>query len=491
MMFIAAHLVIWTLVPSLVNHNLPIDIIEGLAWGNEGQWGYHKHPALSPWLMDLFARFTGSADWAQYLLSQLSVCIAFIAMWLLAKNYLTPFKALISVLLLEGIYYHGYSSPEFNANVILLPLWSLAIYFFQRAVESKRLIWWLALAGAAALGVLGKYFTGFLLISMFGYLILTSKGRRQFKTVGPYSALLAMALLLLPHLMWMVETDFATLQYGVNRAGAKSADTLTNHFIYPIKFFFSQFILLIPPLLMLAAFGFKRDAKESVSPNRQILAFMAFGPAILILGLSAVLGWKLRSMWGTPLFLMSGLMLMLYWRPILDPARFKRFKAVFLFFALIGPIAYIAVYGIRPIVKDGGKRTQFAGTEIANVIAKEWQKRYPEKSLDYVIGDVWRAGNIAYYLPAAPGSGKRAPSVYIDGNVEVSPWINPADVTKSGAVLLWKVKTDNPILDPRFLGFKANYPAMILMDPMTHEWDSWFKEKSMTIHWAILPPPNS
>ena len=488
MLFIAAHLVIWTLVPSLINHNLPIDVIEGLAWGNEGQWGYHKHPALSPWLMDVFARATGSADWAQYLLSQLSVCTAFIGMWLLAKDYLTPFKALMSVLLLEGIYYHGYSSPEFNANVILLPLWSLAIYFFYKAVESKRLIWWLALGGAASLGILGKYFTGFLLISMLGYLILTPKGRKQFKTIGPYAALLTMILLLLPHLMWMVETGFSTLKYGVNRAGAKSASDLSNHFVYPIKFFVSQFILLIPPLLMLAAFGFKRELKDTHEQNRQILAYLALGPAVLILGLSAILGWKLRSMWGTPLFLLSGLMLMLYWRPVIDPVRLKRFKAVFLFFALIGPIAYIAVYGIRPMVKEDGKRTQFAGPEIATVIAKEWQNRYPAKTLDYIIGDVWRAGNVAYYLPLSPGTDKRTASVYIDGNVEVSPWIDPQEVFGAGAVLLWKEKTDDPVQDPRFMAFKAQYPTMILMAPMTQNWDSWFKDKDMVIHWAILPP---
>ena len=34
-LFLFAHLIIWTLVPSISNTNLPLDTIEALAWGNE------------------------------------------------------------------------------------------------------------------------------------------------------------------------------------------------------------------------------------------------------------------------------------------------------------------------------------------------------------------------------------------------------------------------------------------------------------------------
>ena len=36
--FILAHLIIWTLVPSLTNKNLPLDTIEALAWGSNLEW---------------------------------------------------------------------------------------------------------------------------------------------------------------------------------------------------------------------------------------------------------------------------------------------------------------------------------------------------------------------------------------------------------------------------------------------------------------------
>ena len=32
--FLISHLVLWTVVPSIVNKNLPLDTIEALAWGS-------------------------------------------------------------------------------------------------------------------------------------------------------------------------------------------------------------------------------------------------------------------------------------------------------------------------------------------------------------------------------------------------------------------------------------------------------------------------
>ena len=45
--FLFSHLIIWTLVPSISNINLPLDTIEALAWGTNIDWGYNKHPPLN------------------------------------------------------------------------------------------------------------------------------------------------------------------------------------------------------------------------------------------------------------------------------------------------------------------------------------------------------------------------------------------------------------------------------------------------------------
>jgi hypothetical protein len=71
--FAISHLIIWTLIPSLTNKNLPLDTIEALAWGSNLDWGFNKHPPMSAFFSEVFFQIFGSQDWAYYLLSQIFV----------------------------------------------------------------------------------------------------------------------------------------------------------------------------------------------------------------------------------------------------------------------------------------------------------------------------------------------------------------------------------------------------------------------------------
>ena len=52
--FITIHLVLWTLIPSLTNNNLPLDTIEALAWGSNLDWGFNKHPPARAYFPEIF-----------------------------------------------------------------------------------------------------------------------------------------------------------------------------------------------------------------------------------------------------------------------------------------------------------------------------------------------------------------------------------------------------------------------------------------------------
>ena len=75
--FITIHLLVWTLVPSLSNNNLPLDTIEALAWGSDLEWGYSKHPPMSAFFVDVFYQIFGKNDLVYYLLSQIFVVSSF------------------------------------------------------------------------------------------------------------------------------------------------------------------------------------------------------------------------------------------------------------------------------------------------------------------------------------------------------------------------------------------------------------------------------
>ena len=78
--FLISHLIIWTVIPSITNNNLPLDTIEALAWGSNLDWGFNKHPPVSAFFSELFFNIFGSHDWAYYLLSQLFVIISFFSL---------------------------------------------------------------------------------------------------------------------------------------------------------------------------------------------------------------------------------------------------------------------------------------------------------------------------------------------------------------------------------------------------------------------------
>ena len=114
-----SHLLIWTLVPSISNSNLPLDTIEALAWGSDLDWGFSKHPPLSAIAVEAFYQIFGNQDWAYYFLSQIFVVSAFFIVFKFSEYFFkNPAHSLISVLLLEGIYFYNFTTPEFKRKCL-------------------------------------------------------------------------------------------------------------------------------------------------------------------------------------------------------------------------------------------------------------------------------------------------------------------------------------------------------------------------------------
>ena len=481
--FLPLHMAAWTLLPALASPNLPLDVIEGLTWGREWQLGYAKHPPLSPWLMEIFAFLGGGADWPLYLLSQVCVGVAFWAMWRLARDFLDPVPALLSVLLLEGIYYHNFTSPEFNANVVLLPLWALAILALRRAVTGGSWQAWAVCGLCLGLGMLGKYYTAVLIAAMAALVFVTPAYRRHLARPGPYVGLAVLAAVLLPHAVWLAVNDFPSFSYAINRAGS-GGDAWRGHIVYPLRFLVGQAPIVLPALLIMVALGRPKREGALSGEKTRFLLFMGFGPLVLTLLLSAVIGFKVRSMWGTPLLLTSGLMLIGWFGPAVTPAGLRRFTWAWSGIFAVALGAYTGTAVLRPFFYETGKRTQFPGQPLANAVTTAWHARF-ESPVPVIIGDAWAAGNAAYYSPDRP-------SVYIDANPAVAPWLNDEKVAKSGAVVVW--------LGPRGGGAAAplaETPLAVLSErigpveeqrPMSLPWQVWGDMPPQSVGWALIPP---
>ena len=175
-LFLFFHLFLWTLVPSISNINLPLDTIEALAWASNLEWGYNKHPPLSAYIVGSIYFLFGANDWAYYLLSQIFVIIAFIYIWKLSKEFFkNRIFSLLSLVILEGIFFFNYTTPEFNVYVCQLPLKALVAYFFWKGINDKKLINWIMTGLFSALGILTHYSFIFLILSLLVFLIFFVK----------------------------------------------------------------------------------------------------------------------------------------------------------------------------------------------------------------------------------------------------------------------------------------------------------------------------
>ena len=161
----------------------------------------------------------GNQDWAYYLLSQIFILSSFIIIWVFSKDFFkSQTSRLISILLLEGIYFYNYTSPEFNVNVCQIPFWSLSVLFLWKGIKENKLSDWILFGIFAAFGVLSKYLFIYLLIVMALFTLnFIIKNKVYLKSL---ISLFPFFLILLPHLIWLTENEFKTITYGLHRTGS-------------------------------------------------------------------------------------------------------------------------------------------------------------------------------------------------------------------------------------------------------------------------------
>ena len=397
--FLLSHLIIWTTIPSITNNNLPLDTIEALAWGSNLDWGFNKHPPMSAFFSEVFYYIFGSQDWAYYLLSQIFVVIAFFYVFKLANEILNnTLLSLLSVLLLESIFFYNFTTPEFNVNVCQLPFWSVVVYYSWKIFNSKKIeILDCFLVGLfSAIGFLSKYLFLYIIISIglfFIYLIFFKKRKFDFK----YFIILEVFLvLLIPHIIWLFDNDLTTITYGLKRAGLENSG-IFSHFKLPVIFLLKQIGLLIPFLFLF--WLLIKKVKFKINLNDQKLIFLIFlnlVPMILILLTSFLTGSEIRTMWMTPFYLFYGVLLIYIFKPQINLKNLKAFSYGFLFLFFLSPLLYAYIS-----VSQTDKRTDYPGNLIASKIQLIWDQDFSDP-IQFVIGDEWKAGNLSYHLKSRP-----------------------------------------------------------------------------------------
>ena len=398
--FLLAHLIFWTFIPSFSNHNLPLDTIEALAWGSNLDWGFNKHPPMSAFFPEIFFQVFGSQDWAYYLLSQIFVITSFYYVFKFSKEiFNNNLLSLISVLLIESIYFYNFSTPEFNVNVCQLPFWSLTVYYSWKIYNRNEIKFFdcFLLGLFSALGFLSKYLFIYLLVSidiLFIYLIFFKKDRKfDFKYL---ITLEVFFIALVPHLIWLNNNEFITITYGLARTGLEQS-AIIDHFKFPIVFLLKQVGILIP-FLILCWLLVKKIKFNFMLKDKKLLFLLAINilPIVLMFLTSLITGSKIRTMWMTPFYLFFGTLSVFLLQKEINFKKLKPFMIGFIFFFFLSPALYAYVS-----ISNDNKRTDYMGKEIAIKTQYAWDQQF-NSTINVVLGDEWNAGNLSYHLKSRP-----------------------------------------------------------------------------------------
>jgi len=249
----------------------------------------------------------------------------------------------------------------------------------------------------AAIGFLSKYLFIYLLIAidlLFFYAIIIKKYQKfDFKFLV---SLEVFFVLLVPHLVWLTNNDYATITYGLARTGLENS-SLINHITYPLIFLSKQIGILIPFFVM--SFFLIKKFKFKVSLKDKKLLFLIFinlVPIGLMFLTSMLTGSKIRTMWMTPFYLFFGVLIVYIFQAQINMNKLKSFMYGFIFLFFLSPI----LYGYISISKDN-KRTDYPGKGIALKTQYVWGQQF-NSEINVVYGNEWNAGNLSYHLKSRP-----------------------------------------------------------------------------------------
>ena len=402
---LVAHVVVWTCVRLLYEHHLHDDAIQLYFDSTRLQWGYaysSSHPPLLAWLFHVWHSLIPPSHGGTYLLSQLCVASAMLAIWRLARAILgSSDKACLAVLLMVAILPFSYLTPKFNHNVILLPLWSLAILAFYHAIHRNSWGAWGAWSLAILAAMLAKYTTVFLVLAMLVVLVLAPY-RHHLRNPRFYIAAVGAFVLFLPHVFWIIDNQFTTVSYALARA----ADTSYTHLALikaQVRFLVSPVVNMAPLVAFWWAVGrpmFIDNVRAFLVHDRNGLFLLTITvvPFIALFVLSVLLGWRVRTQWAMPFLLCMPILLLgiVQLPDVLARKLWQRCAAVWLVVTFVLASLHAGEFFLKPYGRAAPHTQQMPTEQLATILHERWHEAFSRPVL-YVASDLHTSGAVAFY----------------------------------------------------------------------------------------------
>lgn len=298
---LAVFVALWTTfqIVSYASIDLHPDLVEVFGWGMHPSAGYYKHPPLGALMAGTWFAVFPVADWSFHLLAMINAAVALYAVDLIARRYLSGEKRLMVLLLLCLMPFYQFHGQRFASNQTLLSTWPIATYCFLRAFETRAVGWSIAVGVAAALAILGKYYSVFL-VAGFVVAALVHPGRVVYlRSASPWISAAAGLLVLAPHLHWLVTTGFQPFGYARSlRTGAPFGEVMRGLVRYMIGA--PAYVLLPFTVVLLAARPDWKTLREvfwPASPERRMLVVLLAVPLLLPALTAPFMGALITALW--------------------------------------------------------------------------------------------------------------------------------------------------------------------------------------------------
>jgi hypothetical protein len=450
LLFLIGMVAVWTLLCG-VSHRAPdLDGMEELVWASSLELGYYKHPPVPSWFMHGLTQVFGRPVWLTFFAGQLFSALALWFVWMLGREFTTPRKAFIAMLIVSTSIYFSLRGTIYNHNTV--QLWSIvaATWLFYRALRYQRMSSWLWLGALGAVATMTKYSAVIQFTAFLCFMLRQGSFKDMRNLKGLACALAAFAVVISPHIYWLAIHSFQPLRYADS---SLDSGGYLDAFKHIADFTLDQVARLSPMLVVwLAWTGWNRKAapravydveaqlerkryyaSELSAWDRSFLLWVGLTPFVSTVLVSALLGTRLVASWGTTFFVLFGFYAL--WRISGDErSTLRRIAIVVIAVHVLMAVGY--AIGRGPLAWYSGRdtRSMFPGAIISQQMDAIWQQHVPEVPLTLIASDTWLGGNIAIHR------GPHA-QVFINGRYEESPWLDPSSALNCGALLVYSRQT--------------------------------------------------
>jgi hypothetical protein len=393
---------IWTLFQVIAFSPVCLhgDILEQLAWSRYPAAGYDKHPPLGPLLAAAWFAVFPIATWSLELLAAVNAAVALFAVDLIARRFVAGDRRLLVLLLLLLTPFYQFHSQRFNPNAMLLSTWPIATYCFLRAFETRRPGWSIMAGATAALAMLAKYYSIYL-IAGFVVAALTHPRRGDYlRSPSPWLSILAGLAALAPHLYWLAMTGATPFHYALTKhAAASLAHELKETLAYAaggigyVSLAVAAYLVAVrPDRRLLAAALWPSD------PDQRMLVLLLAVPLLLPLLTAPIIGVTLTSLWTMSAWFLLPIVL-------LAPAQFTVTRSTTMRVAFAVIIVTAVVFVAAPVVAWNNFAAEAPRGRVCRVaidaLTRAWRASIGQP-LTLVVGDGGLSWGATLYSPDHP-----------------------------------------------------------------------------------------